>query len=43
MNRRGASTVADGDEERKREAAKLYAQIGQLPVERDFLAIRPGR
>jgi transposase len=25
------------------EAAKLYAKIGQLTVERDFLAKRPGR
>ena len=30
-------------EEREREAAKLYAKIGQLTVERDFLARRPGR
>jgi transposase len=38
---RGAS--ASGEEEREREAAKLYAKIGQLTVERDFLAKRPGR
>ena len=38
---RGASGL--GDEEREREAAKLYAKIGQLTVERDFLAKRPGR
>jgi transposase len=38
---RGASV--DGDEEREREAGKLYAKIGQLTVERDFLAKRPSR
>jgi transposase len=31
------------EEEREREASKLYAKIGQLTVERDFLAKRPGR
>ena len=36
-----ASLFARG--EREREAAKLYAKIGQLTVERDFLARRPGR
>ena len=40
---RGASTVGEGEEEREREAAKLYAKIGQLTVERDFLARRLGR
>ena len=40
---RGASGLGDGEEEREREAAKLYAKIGQLTVERDFLARRPGR
>ena len=40
---RGASTVGEGEEEREREAAKLYAKIGQLTVERDFLARRSGR
>ncbi len=40
---RGASAVGEGEEEREREAAKLYAKIGQLTVERDFLARRPGR
>src|SRR6478672_4285673 len=39
---RGASGL-DGEEEREREAAKLYAKIGQLTVERDFLARRSGR
>jgi transposase len=39
----GGSGLADGEEEREREAAKLYAKIGQLTVERDFLARRPGR
>ena len=38
---RGASGSGDGEEER--ETAKLYAKIGQLTVERDFLAGRPGR
>jgi transposase len=40
---RGASASGDGEEEREHEAAKLYAKIGQLTVERDFLAKRPGR
>jgi transposase len=40
---RGAGAAVEGDEEREREAAKLYAKIGQLTVERDFLARRPGR
>ena len=40
---RGASASGGGEEEREREAAKLYAKIGQLTVERDFLARRPGR
>jgi transposase len=40
---RGAGGSSDGDEEREREAAKLYAKIGQLTVERDFLARRSGR
>ena len=31
------------EEERQRETAKLYAKIGQLTVERDFLARRSGR
>ena len=35
---RGASGLGDGEEERERETAKLYAKIGQLTVERDFLA-----
>ena len=39
---RGASG-SGGEEERELEAAKLYAKIGQLTVERDFLARRPGR
>ena len=38
----GASGL-DGEEEREREAVKLYAKIGQLTVERDFLARRSGR
>jgi len=37
------SAAADGEEEREREAGKLYAKIGQLTVERDFLAKRPSR
>ena len=40
---RGVSAAADGEEEREREAGKLYAKIGQLTVERDFLAKRPSR
>ena len=45
---RGASGSGDSEEERERETAKLYARlprhrIGQLTVERDFLARRPGR
>ena len=40
---RGANVLGDGEEEREREAARLYAKIGQLTVERDFLAKRPGR
>jgi transposase len=40
---RGAESAAEGEEEREREAAQLYAKIGQLTVERDFLARRPGR
>jgi len=40
---RGAGAADESDEEREREAAKLYAKIGQLTVERDFLARRPGR
>ena len=40
---RGGSAIADDAEDREREAAKLYAKIGQLTVERDFLARRPGR
>ena len=40
---RGASGSGEGDEEREREAAKLYAKIGQLTVERDFLSKRWGR
>src|SRR5271166_5208929 len=35
---RGASGSSDGEEERERETAKLYAKIGQLTVEQDFLA-----
>ena len=40
---RGASALGDGEEEHERETAKLYTKIGQLTVERDFLARRPGR
>ena len=31
------------EEAREREASQLYAKIGQLTVERDFLAKRPSR
>ena len=40
---RGATGSGESDEEREREAAKLYAKIGQLTVERDFLSKRSGR
>ncbi|WP_275200917.1 transposase, partial [Bradyrhizobium sp. CSA207] len=40
---RGASALGDGEQEHERETAKLYTKIGQLTVERDFLARRPGR
>ena len=40
---RGASTLGEGEEAREREASQLYAKIGQLTVERDFLAKRPNR
>ncbi len=40
---RGASATGDGEEERERETAKLYSKIGELTVERDFLARRPSR
>ena len=40
---RGASASGEGEEAREREASHLYAKIGQLTVERDFLAKRPGR
>ena len=34
---------AETDERAKRELAELYAKIGQLTVERDFLSRRSGR
>lgn len=34
---------AEAEERAKREVAELYAKIGQLTVERDFLAKRSGR
>ena len=34
---------ADAEAEREREIEKLHAKIGQLTVERDFLAKRSGR
>lgn len=40
---RDAAGSEESAEEREREAAKLYAKIGQLTVERDFLAKRSGR
>ena len=40
---RGAAGSDESEEEREREATKLYAKIGQLTVERDFLAKRSGR
>ena len=40
---RGAAGVDESVEERERETGKLYAKIGQLTVERDFLSKRSGR
>ena len=40
---RGASAPGEIEEAREREASQLYAKIGQLTVERDFLAKRPSR
>jgi transposase len=40
---RGASGPGESEEAREREASQLYAKIGQLTVERDFLAKRPSR
>jgi transposase len=40
---RGAGASGDGEEAREREASQLYAKIGQLTVERDFLVKRPSR
>ena len=40
---RGVGAAVEGEEEREREASQLYAKIGQLMVERDFLAKRPSR
>jgi transposase len=34
---------ADADERSRREVTELYAEIGQLTVERDFLSRRSGR
>ena len=34
---------AEADERARRELAELYAKIGQLTVERDFLSGRSGR
>ena len=40
---RGAIATNVGEEARERELAKLYAKIGELTVERDFLVKRSGR
>jgi transposase len=40
---RGASAPGESEEAREREASQLYAKIGQLTVERDFLAKRSNR
>ena len=37
------SVGADAEERSRREVADLYAKIGQLTVERDFLSRRSGR
>ena len=39
----GVGGTDESTQEREREAAELYAKIGQLTVERDFLAKRSGR
>jgi transposase len=38
-----AGVGVDAEEAREREVEKLHAKIGQLTVERDFLAKRSGR
>jgi transposase len=38
-----AGIGADADERARREQAELYAKIGELTVERDFLSRRSGR
>jgi transposase len=38
-----AGVGRDADADREREVEKLHAKIGQLTVERDFLAKRSGR
>src|SRR5688500_10938875 len=38
-----AGVGADAEAEREREVERLHAKIGQLTVERDFLAKRSGR
>ncbi len=38
-----AGVGVDGEASREREIEKLHAKIGQLTVERDFLAKRSGR
>ena len=38
-----ANIGADAEERARREQAELYAKIGQLTVERDFLSRRSGR
>ena len=40
---RGSSVLGGDHEERERQTADLYSKIGQLTVERDFLAKRPSR
>ena len=40
---RGAIATNVGEEARERELATLYAKIGELTVERDFMAKRSGR
>ena len=39
----GASGSGGGEEQRERETDKLYDKIGQLTVERDFLAVASSR
>ena len=43
LSARGASGSGDGGKSANARRPSFYAKIGQLTVERDFLARRPGR